>query len=72
VTEREQLEVCYAILHKINQYSSITMNSERMGKLIDAINAWSYAHRRGNGEFTQQEQQELVDKAFNRLKDMVS
>lgn len=71
MTEREQLEVCFNLLHKINMYSSITMNSERMGELIDAINAWSYAHRRGNGEFSEEEQQELVDRAFFNLRKLV-
>jgi hypothetical protein len=71
MTEREQLEVCYAVLHKINMYSAITLDSERMGKLIDAINSWSYAHRCGNGEYTETEQQSLVDHAFERLKEMV-
>lgn len=71
MTEREQLEVCFSLLHKINIYSSITLDNERMGELIDAINAWSYSHRRGNGQFSEEEQQELVDKAFLRLKELV-
>lgn len=68
---KEKVEVYEAVLHQINLYSSITMDSEKIGELIDAINAWSYAHRCGNGELSDEEQQALIDAKFNRLKEMV-
>lgn len=68
---KEKVEVYEAVLHQINLYSSITMDSEKIGELIDAINAWSYAHRQGNGEYTDKQQQALIDAKFNRLKELV-
>jgi hypothetical protein len=64
-------EVFRRVFHHINTHSSITMNAERMQEIIGAICSWSYAHRVGNGELSDEEQQELIDRAFNRIKYIV-
>ena len=45
------------------------MDGQKVGKLIDNINSWSYAHRCGNGEHSE-EQQAIIDKAFKKLRDI--
>jgi hypothetical protein len=65
-------EVFRRVFHHINTHASITMNAEKMQEIIGAICSWSYAHRSGNGEYNEQEQQELVDRAFNRIKEIIS
>jgi hypothetical protein len=42
-----------------------------MQEVIWAICAWSYAHRYGNGELTEEQQQARIDSAFNKIKQIV-
>lgn len=53
-------------LHAIN-YAMVACNHERIRKLMDNAFNWSYAHRVGNGEYTDEEQQTIVDHATERL-----
>jgi hypothetical protein len=64
-------EVFQQVFHYINTHAAITMNAERMQEIISAICSWSYAHRSGNGELTDEEQQARVDLAFNKIKQIV-
>jgi hypothetical protein len=43
------------------------MNQAAVIALLDKIGSWSYAHRRGNGEYNEKEQQAIVDGAFWNL-----
>ena len=58
------------LLHKIQMFYSVTMDSAKVKKLLDNISAWSYAHRSGNGMLSDDEQQERIDRAFDRLCDV--
>lgn len=71
ITNKEKIEVYEDLLHALYFARSVTMNRERVMELLDAIGNWSYAHRMGNGELTGKEQQELVDKAFGKIKELV-
>ena len=75
LTKQQQLEaeneVFRRVFHHINTHASITMNQEKMQEIIGAICAWSYAHRQGNGELSDKEQQALIDRAFDRIKQIV-
>jgi hypothetical protein len=42
-------------------------NNEGIKKLLRNIDKWSYMHRCGNGELSEKEQQELIDRAFWKL-----
>ena len=53
-------------LHAIN-YAMVACNRERVEKLLSNAFAWSYAHRVGNGELTDQEQQAMIDRALEHL-----
>lgn len=64
-------EVFKRVFHHINTHAAITMNQEKMQEIIWTICAWSYAHRYGNGELTEEQQQARIDSAFNKIKQIV-
>ena len=64
-------EVFHQVFHHINTHAAITMNADKMQEIIWAICSWSYAHRSGNGELSNEEQQARVDCAFGRIKQIV-
>jgi hypothetical protein len=66
-SNEEKIKKYEDLLHLIQLNYSVTMNSKNVRKLLNNIDAWSYAHRRGNGELTEEEQQEQIDKAFDEL-----
>jgi hypothetical protein len=68
---RKENEVFHQVFHHINLHASITMNTEKMQEIIGAICNWSYAHRVGNGELSDEEQQAVIDRAFDRIKQIV-
>ena len=57
------------LLHQIQMCSEVCLNAEKVGNLIRNICRWSYAHRSGNGEISEEEQQARIDRAFDRLLD---
>jgi len=69
-TMREKIAVYESILHDLHCAACVSMSKERTGKLLDAISSWSYAHRQGNGELSDKEQQGIIDKAFWRMKEV--
>lgn len=71
ISDKEKLVVYEDILHALHFARSVTMDHEKVMKLLDSIGDWSYAHRQGNGALSEKEQQELIEKAFNKLKDLV-
>jgi hypothetical protein len=65
---QEKVRVYESMLHSIQLFSSVVMDSPPIEHMFDIINSWSYAHRVGNGEFSDEEQAALVYKQFLRLK----
>jgi len=45
----------------------VCCDSKSMQRLIDNADTWSYSHRVGNGELTDKQQQELINRAFWNL-----
>lgn len=45
-------------------------NKDGVIKLLDRISSWDRAHRVGNGMNTEEEQQEIIDRAFHKLTDL--
>lgn len=66
MTKDERLKIYEKFFHRINMYC-ITMNSEQIAKAIGIIDSWSYAHRQGNGELSDYEQNKLVEHAIKRM-----
>ncbi len=64
---REKVVMYETLLHKIQLHAAVTMNSKAVGDLIGNICNWSYAHRCGNGEHSDEEQAAIVRSAFEKL-----
>lgn len=64
---KEKIRVYEGLLHDIQFHREVTMNQAAVIALLDKIGSWSYAHRRGNGEYNEKEQQAIVDGAFWNL-----
>lgn len=69
-TPEEKIATYEQFLHKLHMLAEVAMDSKKVGKLIGNACCWSYAHRMGNGQFSPDEQQELVDRAFAKLLDV--
>jgi hypothetical protein len=65
MTDERKIRGYEKTLHLLSLY--MLTGSEKMRDLLSTINDWSYSHRVGNGEFTDEEQQEIIDFAFERL-----
>jgi hypothetical protein len=73
VTElREKVAMYEGLLHDIQMHAEVTLRGDRVSDLIGNICRWSYAHRVGNGENTEEEQDKIVRKAFERLREVGS
>jgi len=67
-TIEEKVEMYENFLHKINM-CCVSMNNNAIKELVENADIWSYNHRRGNGELSEEEQQKLIDSAFWKLCD---
>ena len=67
-TLEEKVKKYEDFLHKIN-LAQTCMNNSMMLKLIGNADAWSYAHRQGNGELGDEEQEKLITAKFWHLTD---
>jgi len=54
------------VFHRISMLNT-AMNADGMREMIRRIDAWSYAHRCGNGELSDEEQSALVEDAARGL-----
>ena len=66
-TLKEKVKVYEQLLHNIQLNAEVAMNNENVRKLIGNICRWSYAHRVGNGELSEKEQDEVINTAFYKL-----
>lgn len=66
----EKVKVYEGLMHRI-QMLSIAGNHENMRETIEAICNWSYAHRSGNGELSEEEEAERVRVQYEKLKEIV-
>lgn len=53
------------VLHQLHFLSEF--GSSNFGVLMMRIKDWSYAHRRGNGELSDEEQDALIEAAYQRM-----
>ena len=63
----EKVEKYENLLHKIQLCAEVALDEKKTSQLIANICRWSYAHRTGNGELSEEQQDELIEKAFDRL-----
>ena len=64
---REKVLKYEELFHLIQLNYAVTMDSARVKAYLDNIAEWSYAHRRGNGEYSEKEQRELINAQFHKL-----
>lgn len=55
------------LLHQIQMCAEVTMDNEKLKRLIKNICAWSYAHRSGDGFLTEKQIKKNIKKQFNKL-----
>lgn len=57
-------------LHSLQLHAEVCMDHEKTKKLVSNACSWSYAHRRGNGEYSDEEQEAIINAAFHKLTDL--
>lgn len=67
VTQKEKIAKYEELLHAIHMHAQVTCDHVKLRQLISNVSSWSYAHRVGNGGYSDDEQQELIDTAFHKL-----
>ena len=67
-TLKEKVEVYEQLLHDLYFHSSVTMDHDKVMDCLNRIATWSYAHRGGNGELSQQQVRTAVNQAFWNVK----
>jgi hypothetical protein len=67
-TLKQKVQMYEAFLHKINM-ACIGMDNLAIQELVQNADAWSYAHRQGNGMLSEKEQQGLINDKFIKLCD---
>jgi len=63
--------VLESLMHKVNLYHQVTLNTIKVREILDAMDMWSYAHRMGNGTLTDEQIKNNTDRAFARLAELV-
>jgi hypothetical protein len=66
---REKIQTYEGLLHDIQMFAEVALRGDLVSKLIMNICSWSYAHRVGNGELSEVEQDRIIKRAFNKLRD---
>jgi hypothetical protein len=68
-TLRQKVEQYESLLELLSLY--VNAGSQiSIQKLLNNIDNWSYSHRQGNGELSEKEQQQIINKAFWKLNDL--
>ncbi len=65
-TPAQKIEVYEALFHQLN-LALVCCNDAKVREIVQSIDAWSYAHRAGNGEGGEEATDRRVDAAFGRL-----
>ena len=69
-TDSEKLKIYEGFLHKFQLYMAC-MNHQKCSEASDIIFYWSYSHRCGNGEYTEEEQQTAIDNQIIRMQSFI-
>lgn len=66
-SDKVKVAVYEDFLHSVQMHCDVTMNNEQVRELLSRVCAWSYAHRSGNGERSEKDQNAAIDAAFWKL-----
>jgi hypothetical protein len=67
---REKVQMYEGLLHDVQMFADVVLDGEKVSRLVRNICSWSYSHRRGNGELSEDEQERMIRHAFDRLRDV--
>ncbi len=67
---REKIYQYESFLHSLQLHAEVCMDHEKTKRLVSNACSWSYAHRSGNGEYSDEEQETIINKAFHKLTDL--
>jgi hypothetical protein len=67
-TNKEKILQYESFLHKINSFI-VSCNNDGIKELVENADNFSYSYRVGNGEPSDREQQQIINKAFWKLLD---
>jgi len=67
ISDEEKVRVYEAFLHRIDLYRTCR-NKEKLVAALDKISNWSYAHRMGNGKYSDEEQDRMIENTFEEFK----
>ena len=67
MTKKEKIQKYEELLHKIQMCAEVTMDNEKLKRLISNICRWSYAHRAGDGMLTERQIKKNIKEKFNKL-----
>jgi len=67
LSDKEKIYIYESFLHLLQLNAEVVEDIEQTKKLISNACAWSYSHRVGNGEYSDEEQQEIVNNATLNL-----
>lgn len=67
MTDKQKINKYEELLHTIQMYTEVTMDNQKLNALIRNICRWSYAHRVGNGMYTEEQQNEIIKTEFDKL-----
>lgn len=71
MTQRQRLHTYEQMMHKISLYVTV-MNAEKIQEAIQLMDSWSYAHRSGNGELSEHQQQQRVDHVVVLMQEFIN
>jgi hypothetical protein len=66
MTNEHRRQVYERFLHRVALYAD-TFNNLKVQEAVTLICSWSYAHRSGNGELSEYEQQKRIDHVIERM-----
>jgi hypothetical protein len=66
-TQKEKIAVYEDLLHELQFHMDVTLDNDKIKAILARIASWSYAHRQGNGELSEDQQHELIDNRFWNL-----
>jgi hypothetical protein len=67
MSDKEKIHKYEELLHTIQMYAEVTMDNEKLSNIINNICRWSYSHRTGNGMLSEEQQNDYIRKAFDKL-----
>lgn len=69
MSDKDKLEIYETFLHRLAIPYGVSMNPERVKKGLDIVWDWYRAHSDGNGELSQEEIEDNINKSLRRMEE---